>query len=401
MHIPNGFTTSRPPVQFTSEKHNISVSEHALDGTMPSTWDKPCILDAPETLDDILAGPDAPTCFDDWLFTDRPGLAVHVINFTDATFVTLTYSHCLVDGVGKREIVLNWCKVLAGRMSDVVPMASHDEDPMRDIVESAHSTGDEKHVHEKRRIVGWCKYYWVFRLIGYLFRYPNRRQRNLYIPASTVAKIRAEADLSYSDDYLSDNQLITTWLVRFACSPFKSSNRPVGITSALDLRGFRIDGIRSDAVYLQNLLGYTWTNTTSNLLLRQPLGVAASAMRISLKEQLSVEQVRAAACLTYTAMAATGTPYLFTDKDSFVVSVSSLAKAKYWEVVDFGPAVVGGSEKGVHIARPVWQCSTPRSGFKPPCLVVVQGKDGKGNWWAQMVLSDRIWKVIETELQKW
>lgn len=368
---------------------------------MPIKWDRPCILDVPEELDDILAGPDAPACFDDWLYTDRPGLAVHVINFNDTTFITLTYSHCLVDGVGKREIVLNWCKVLADRMVDVLPLAPYAEDPLRDIVKSSWQHKDEVHIHEERRIVGWHKYYWVFRLVGYLFRYRNRRQRNLFIPSSTVAKIRAEADQSYSDDYLSDNQLITTWLVRLACSPFKDTNRPIGITSALDLRGFKLNEINPERVYLQNLLGYTWTNTTAPFLLRQPLGVAASFMRSSLKEQLSVDQVRAAARLTYTAMEATGTPYLFTDKDSFVVSVSSLAKAKYWDVVDFGPAVCQGSEDIVKSAKPVWQCSTPRSGFKPPCLVVVQGKDKKGNWWAQMVLSDRIWKKISTELESW
>ncbi|CZS95622.1 uncharacterized protein RCO7_10950 [Rhynchosporium graminicola] len=329
LHIPAGFTSSRPPVQFTSEEHNMSINQNVLNEILPSNWERPCIIDFPERFDDILAGPNAPVCFKDWIYTDRPVLAVHVINFQDATFITLTYSHSLIDGVGKLEIMLNWCKVLAGRMEDVTPMAAFDDDPFRTIVESSNKHSAEAYLHEGKRLMGWQKYYWLLRMIGYLFRFRNRRQRNLVIPSSTVMKIREEAERTHSDDYLSDNQLITAWLVRMACSPLLNTNRPIGISSAVDLRGFQLGEIQPKTVYLQNLLTFTWTNIDANLLFHQPLGVVASQMRSSLKEQLSIEQVEAGARLTYNAMARRGTIDLYTDKNSLVVTVSSLAKAKY------------------------------------------------------------------------
>lgn len=360
------------------------------------------MLDTPEELDVLLAGPEAPKCLDDWLYSDRPALAVHIISFTDATFITLNYSHSLVDGVGKREIMINWCKVLAGRIKDVTPLADWDEDPMRIICHSllAH---DERYIHEENRLSGWHKWYWVIRFIADRFRNRNNyRQRNVFIPASTVARLRQEAYDHHATDkaYLSDNQLLTAWLVRLACSPLKGLYRPIGITSAVDLRGFPLRGLSPGTVYMQNLLAYTWINTTAEYLLCSPLGTAAALMRTCVKQQLTLPQVQAAAYLTREAVGRTGTPDFFTCKDSFLVSVSSLAKAKYCEAVDFSPAILKTGTRSEHAGKPSWQSSTPRSGMKPSCLVVVQGSDLKGNWFAQMVLSQRAWDLVEHELPK-
>lgn len=402
-------------MQFTHEHHSSSVQDHPLDDTLPRSQEGPTIIDSPEQLDDILAGPKAPRGLDDWLLTDTPALVVHVISFTDATFITLTYSHSLVDGVGKREIVTNWCKVLAGRLDDVAPLANWDEEPMDSICRPL-DAGEERHIHQDKQLKGWRKWYWVFRFIyERITNRNNYRQRNLFIPASTMARIRQSiegeqmnekgGDDAQPGPYLSDNQLLTTWLVRMACLPLKDTNRPLGITSAVDLRGFpQLGGVRPGTVYLQNLLAYTWINTTPAALLRTPLAAAATLMRADLKPQLTLPQVRAAAVLTYSGIKRSGTvDFFFTGKDTSIVSVSSLAKAKYWETIDFSPAVVQvgeGGRKGL-AGRPVWQSSTPRSRLKPSCLIVIQGKDLQGNWFAQMVLSQRAWDMVERELTKW
>lgn len=268
----------------------MSVHEHALDGTLPVSEDRACVLDTPEELDMLLAGPGAPKSLDDWLYSDRPALAVHFISFTDATFITLSYSHSLVDGVGKREIMTNWCKVLAGRIDDVTPLADWEEDPMSIICRSP-SAHEERYVHADNRLTGWHKWYWVLRFIADRFSNRNNyRQRNVFVPVSTMTRLRQEADHHPITDkaYLSDNQLLTAWLTRLACSHLKGSHRPIGITSAVDLRGFSLRGLRPGTVYLQNLLAYTWINTTEESLLRSPLGTAAALMRTSLKQQLTL-----------------------------------------------------------------------------------------------------------------
>lgn len=400
-------------MQFTHEQHDSSIQGHPLEGTLPRSQEKPVLVDSPEKLDDILAGPKAPRGLDDWLFTDTPALAVHVISFTDATFITLTYSHSLVDGVGKREIVTNWCKVLAGRMEDVAPLADWDEEPMETLCRPLEA-GEERHIHQDKQLTGWRKWYWVFRFIyERIANRNNYRQRNLFIPASTMSRIRQRVEEEAEDEgkegqqpapYLSDNQLLTTWLVRLACLQLKNTNRPLGITSAVDLRGFpQLGGVRPGTVYLQNLLAYTWINTSPAAILRAPLASAAALMRAELKPQLTLPQVRAAAYLTHSGIKRSGTVDFFIGKDTSIVSVSSLAKAKYWETIDFSPAVVKpgeGGKKGL-AGRLVWQSSTPRSGLKPSCLIVIQGKDLQGNWFAQMVLSQKTWDMVEKELTAW
>lgn len=391
----------------------MSVKEHGLDQTMPTAASKnmcPCIIDTPEKLDSILRGPRAPMVMDDMIYTDRPNLTLHVINFTDDTFVTLTYSHCLMDGVGKREVVTNWSKVLAGRISEVKPVAEPEDDPMAAV---ANRPG-EPFMHQDKMLKGWGKVYYIVKLLWWLVRNPVRRQRNLFIPAAAFSRIRQEAEKKEDDDaneaaakaaplpYLSDGVILTAWLARLACLGMpQTSKRPISISSAVDLRGcLQPPDIDPGRAYIQNLVAYTWTHLTVANLLSEPLGRAAAAIRTSLKSQLTAPQTRAAARVTYEAVRDDGSTKAFTDPSSFVVSVSSVAKAKYLEAVDFSPAVVktGGNvrEKSeIQSGMPVWQFSTPQCRIKPPCLIVVQGMDRRGNYWVQLVVSTAVWRKIE------
>lgn len=387
---------------------------------MPNSKTKdefPCILDTPETLDSILRGPSAPLNMDDLIYSDRPNLTLHVINFTDDTFVTLTYSHSLMDGVGKREVVINWSKVLAGRIGEVKAVARFDDDPMATVAKQP----GEPFMHEEMMLKGWGKWYWVFRLLWWMIRNPVRRQRNLFIPAAAFARIRRQAeeeedecDLSTSKappPYLSDNVILTAWLARLAClcmSP--SSQRPISISSAVDLRGcLQAPDIDPSRAYIQNLVAYTWTHLNVAKLVREPLGRAAAAIRTSLKSQLTTPQTKAAARVTYDAVKNDGSVNMFTDRKSFTVSVSSVAKAKYLEAVDFSPAIIkptrtesrneSSSETETPRGMPIWQFSTPQCRIMPPCLIVVQGKDRGGNYWVQLVVSTAVWNKIEQEIK--
>lgn len=39
-----------------------------------------------------------PTSIDDWLYSDRPLLGLRIVSFDDATLVTLSWSHVVLDG---------------------------------------------------------------------------------------------------------------------------------------------------------------------------------------------------------------------------------------------------------------------------------------------------------------
>lgn len=405
---------------FSHIHHNMSIKTHALAQTMPSPTSSqnpsPClIIDTPETLDPILRGPQAPLTMADLTLTDRPNLTLHIITFTDTTFVTLTYSHSLMDGVGKREVVTNWSKVLAGRLHDVKPASQPGDDPMAAVAAADQQPGEEPFIHADKALTGWGKWYWVFGLLWWLLRNPTRRQRNLFIPAGAFARIRAEAEQRDTDEeshsdaaaataaapppHLSDGVILTAWLARLACLSMLPQ-RPISISSAVDLRScLQPPDIDPSRAYIQNLVAYTWTHLTAATLLHEPLGRAAAAVRASLKTQLTAAQTRAAARVTYCAVRDDGSTKVFTGRRGFVVSVSSVAKAGYLEAVDFGPAVVertdGGDRGLTPSGMPVWQFSTPQCKIKPPCLIVVQGKDREGNYWVQLVVAAAVWGKIE------
>ncbi|WYZ35906.1 hypothetical protein EsH8_X_000553 [Colletotrichum jinshuiense] len=430
LHVPERFTPSRPAVHFTTEPSGSSVRSHPLSSTIPSLSgphpvSRPRILDTPEALHHLLAGPEAPASFSDYIYTDRPALSLHIVTFSDATFVTVTYPHSLTDGMGRRELVENWCRVLAGRPDDVTPLADWAFDPMAAVAASPAQPHDEPFLWEHKRLRGWGKLRFTLGVLWYLLT--NRiRQRNLFIPAGALRSLRdrAEQDLaaagSGDDDdggdkleavgRLSDGDILTAWLVRLACShiPATRPAKPISISSALDLRGrLRESDMPRGAAHVTNLVAYNWTNATALGLLHGPLGTAAAMVRRSVRSQLTDAQVYASARLTHRAVAESGSTNQFAEPDGFVVSVSNVSKARFHEVIDFGPALVKADageddEAGRTSTTPrgkiVWQCNTPRMRLHPPCLIYVQGKDHTGNYLAQMLVSERTWRLIEEEI---
>ncbi|KAF6824374.1 lysr family regulatory protein [Colletotrichum plurivorum] len=416
LHVPASFTSSRPAVHFTTEPNPSSVKFHPLASTIPfyfsSPSPKPRIIDTPETLHSILAGPEAPTSFDDYHYTDRPALSLHVITFADATFVTLTYPHSITDGMGRRELVENWCRVLAGRKGEVVPMADPAFDPMQRVSTSDPPRYDEPFLWEHKRLRGWGKIRFTLGLLWYLVR--NKiRQRNIFIPASALRRLRqrAEDDLARDGtaaERLSDGDVLTAWLVRLACSHItdaKRTSRPISVSSALDLRGrLHENDMPSDVAYVSNIVAYNWTNTTALDLLHGTFGRAADLIRSSVRSQLTHAQLYASARLTYEAVAESGSTNQFAEPSGFVVSVSNVSKARFHEVIDFSPAIRGEGSDEIRTTprgKIAWQCNTPRMRLKPPCLIYIQGKDHSGNYLAQMLVSEKTWRLVEEDIGSW
>ncbi|KAF9880513.1 hypothetical protein CkaCkLH20_02467 [Colletotrichum karsti] len=413
LHIPEAFTPSRPAVHFTTEPNPSSVKFHPLASTMPSYFTSttltPRIIDTPENLHSILAGPEAPTSFDDYNFTDRPALSLHVITFTDATFVTITYPHSITDGMGRRELVENWCRVLAGRRAEVTPMAFPTLDPMAKVAKAQPPRYDEPFAWEHKRLRGWGVVRFTFGILWYLIR--NRiRQRNLFIPASYLATLRKRAQDDLETDgnqteRLSDGDILTAWLSRLACLHVSKSDaeKPISVSSALDLRGrLHENDMPTDYAYVSNVVAYNWTSTNAQELLHGAFGKAVALIRNSVRSQLTDAQVYASTRLTYNAVAESGSTNQFTEPNGFVVSVSNVSKARFHEVIDFSPAIKDGGSDEIRTTpkgKIVWQCNTPRMKMHPPCLIYIQGKDYSGNYLAQMLVSEKTWRLIEQEIQ--
>jgi hypothetical protein len=77
----------------------------------------------------------------DWIYSDKAQLGVDIINFQDATFVTLTWLHTFLDAMGRHALLRAWQAVLEGRDDDVPPFIGYDTDPLTPL-------GSEEYVTE-------------------------------------------------------------------------------------------------------------------------------------------------------------------------------------------------------------------------------------------------------------
>lgn len=72
-------------------------------------------------VDSLLYKPDSPRKFEDWIYTDRPQLDLHVLTFRDATLVKLVWLHTLMDALARASLLKAWTAVLRGREDEVPP----------------------------------------------------------------------------------------------------------------------------------------------------------------------------------------------------------------------------------------------------------------------------------------
>ncbi|KAI8276790.1 hypothetical protein K4K56_000911 [Colletotrichum sp. SAR 10_98] len=183
----------------------------------------------------------------------------------------------------------------------------------------------------------------------------------------------------------------------------KDTSKPISISTALDLRGrLHENDMPPNFAYVSNIVAYNWTNTNALELLRGTFGRAVALVRNSVRSQLTDAQVYASTRLTYNAVAESGSTKQFTEPNGFVVSVSNVSKARFHEVIDFSPAIKDGGSDEIRTTprgKIVWQCNTPKMKMHPPCLIYIQGKDHGGNYLAQMLVSEKTWRLIEKEIE--
>lgn len=77
----------------------MSISEHTLASQLPTAPESPnpALLRVAPDLGSLVSRPGDPRTLDDYLQSERPVLGLHIVSFTDATIVTLSWPHVLFD----------------------------------------------------------------------------------------------------------------------------------------------------------------------------------------------------------------------------------------------------------------------------------------------------------------
>ena len=163
---------------------------------MSSTLSAPKASTSPQILcnvDDFLPlarRPEDPQCLEDYIHTDRPMLGLHIVTFSDATLITLSWSHVQLDLMGRKVLFDSWSLILQGREDQVPSLHGIDTDPLATV--GTRPTEPYKHVDKKLRV-------WQSLIFGLRIAFdqnvwrPKGETRTVCVPAAYVQSIRNAA----------------------------------------------------------------------------------------------------------------------------------------------------------------------------------------------------------------
>ncbi|KAJ5164533.1 Transferase [Penicillium coprophilum] len=427
--LPPKFTEDRPGFIFTTEEHDSSIKAHPLASQMPSSaqLDKTAkikILDGMAKYSPLVRHKTAPTSIADWLETDIPQLVIHTVLFNDATLLTLTFQHTLMDAMGLSSFLHAWTAVLSNREEDIPPFLGFDED----LIELHTEAVSEKPALVgiifgqilllQFALVGWWEKFWFPRVKdkvllisgGYVHELRERMLQeideddkanvnmNIQSDEQVKAQDRHPPFVSESDVLLA---LISTLLVT-AQNP--SRHTPVQISNIFDIRSTL--GLPSPGVYIGNAImpscaefrAHEFGDSYNGTGFECRLGSVALKIRSALETQRTKEQVLARTALRKKALGEMGCLPLVSHPRQLGICCTNWQRAGFFGV-DFGSIVVGGQAgEEYQPCRPSYvntAGSGPFTGNGPRNMVVVTGKDSIGNWWVHIIAREEVWGQIE------
>lgn len=349
--------------------------------------------------------PDGPSKLDDYLFTDEPQLAVHIVSFRDVTLVSILWPHVCGDASAAKAIFDAWSLVLQGRDDEVPPLYGFDSDPLAQL---------GLHPKEKYSLVEKRLSVWQIIVFGVRYAFEmlwwGDEGRVLCVPASFITTLResslhelASESHGLEKPFLSESDVLCAWLARLAIShQLEDSNRTVLLSNALDFRPLLANDILpGNGVLLGNAVTVVHAFTTIKDISEKPLSNTASAIRHGIQNLATRGQVEAHQAILRESIDKTKIPLLFGDAKMHVLPFTNWTKAKYFET-DFSAGVVedgkplGERANGRGIPSYAQNCGLGRGLSK----FVIMGKDAQGNFWVTGFLRKTAWEDISKKLEE-
>ncbi|GKT82478.1 lysR family regulatory protein [Colletotrichum tofieldiae] len=426
------FTSARPAIRFSHDVHDFSIKEHNTAKHLPTTTSTPSVQPGVINFYHLGARQDAPRTLEDLLCSDEPGISLHVVSFNDATLVGLLFSHVLFGAAGMQALVEAWSQVLAGREAEVPAIHGARKDILDDVgVET--DPEKEPFLLEPRQLKGFRHFRFTLRFLWDIMRRPEIESKILCLPGDFVASLRARAmaDLHAMDEkglgteeapFVSEGDVLTAWWTRLVCLA-RGSNRPVTVLNAVDITGRLKTVFAPGKLYVQNFALGTWTLLSSAEVLKAPLGYVARCFRYDIQTQTTPSQIMAFMRRLRSGGRCKNQP-LYGDPNSMLIIFTNWARCKFFECIDFSPAVIprisqpvmansdiqptddvisagGDPEKKANatIAEIAYHHSLARTRtVLSRNVFTILGKDLNGNYWISALGHPECWDKLEKEV---
>ncbi|EAW13628.1 acetyltransferase sphE [Aspergillus clavatus NRRL 1] len=424
-HVPQCFDDKRPGFVYSTDTYDMKMADHSqasrlADAHHLDAAGRPAVLDvtytaAPEFRSFIrTAG--FPDRLEDWLCSDSPQLGIRVIVFQDATLVTVSFLHSLMDMMGLNAFLDAWTAVLRGHEDEVKPFEGFLEDPLANL--SGMKTAPvQKYVFADILLIGWTWFLFALRYVFTveLFWKHREEERLIFLPTKHLQRMRkaamAELASQHTSDsnkppFVSEGDILFAWWTRVVLRAEKPrSGRTVNMRNTYCCRSIlaQLGHIPSAASALvTNAVFATLTFLSVRQILEEPLSVTALEVRKSLIQQRNAKQLQALDAIQRDTLDNAHHPALFGDPGMYNMMISNWVKARLFEV-DFSAAVVREGtprdKRSNAVGRPSSVQGTGTKGYATRNTGVVIGKDAVGNCWLLYTLGKGAWPAVEQQLR--
>lgn len=397
---------------------DTSITAHPLASNLPKPTATPSVQAGGDVFRELKARDDVPSSLQDHLCSDDPPLELHVFTFSDATIVILNFPHFLTDAVGVSKLVENWCKVLAGRPDEVETLS--ESDPLDTVGGGKGRTEPvEDHVLTQYKLAGWSMIVFALNFVYDLVFGPKMVTRAIFLPEKSVAALKQTTIASIPSDagsqgngvtekpFVSEGDVIAAWAIRnIGLGLGPKCKRTMAVMNVFELRGRLRQAFDSSTAYVQNAFFVLTTIFTVKEAQNLTLGEIALRLRSSTVEQTSEAQVEALVRDQRAAIQKSDRPAVFAKRDSILLPFSNWGKARFFDVVDFSPAIIQtGSRTGSKRndpGKPVLFLACDASPKPNPThrnVINIIGKDPLGNYWITGMLAQAAWKEVEKQFE--
>ncbi|KAI1392679.1 uncharacterized protein F4822DRAFT_137580 [Hypoxylon trugodes] len=408
-HIPDYFDEKRPSFTYSHVAHDLEIARHPTGSRLPRPTGRPTVLSDPEDYAPLLRRWGAPRRLSDYLYSDLPQLSLHIVSFTDATIVSLSWPHTLLDAMGRRELLDAWIAVLEGRDDDVKPLQGVFQDPLATLG----TEPQEPYVLAHRRLSPlqallfaisyiWTTVFWSRGEDTRMVCVPSSHLKCLHKGALDYLAAQVDEDEKVKP-FVSEGDVLSSWVTRLALLHFRGTEQTVSIMNAFGMRSVLAkDLLPPTHAFVGNAVAGVYAFVSMRDLFARPLGYTAAAVRRSIAEQGTRAQVEARAAVDRAA-GKRGKTAVYGDQKMVPVMISNWSKAKFFET-DFSAAVIRPGN--IDPARRLNKVGRP-SYIQPHGLLggiptrnsfPIVGKDAAGNYWFSGTLRTGLWRTVQEEM---
>ncbi|KAI1209199.1 uncharacterized protein F4807DRAFT_427523 [Annulohypoxylon truncatum] len=319
--------------------------------------------------------------------------------------------------MGRRALLDAWIAVLEGREDDVKPLAGVREDPLKDLG----ANPEEPYVLAHRRLSPlqalvfavsyiWTTLVWARGEETRMVCVPGPHVRSLhrgameYLAAQTQTPPDegGEKEGLVNKPFVSEGDVLSSWITRLAMLPLRGTDQTVSIMNAFGMRSVLAkDLLPPTHAYVGNAVAGVWAFVSMRDLFSRPLGYTAAAVRQSIAEQGTRQQVEARAAVDLAA-GKRGKAAMYGDPKMAPVMVSNWSKAKFFET-DFSAAVIrpglDPARRANKVGRPSYiQPNGLADGIPTRNSFPIVGKDAAGNYWLSGTLKKGLWRRVQEEM---